>query len=1042
MAGSGCPDREKITALLAARLDEETSAALWRHIETCDQCQVTYLMGAPAEEGETLRASRVPQVAEEGPKFDLDEGVSGLIGGLLHYEIHEPIGAGGMGVVYRAVDLRLDRPVAIKTLHAQHGDRFPLRLRFLFEARLMARLQHPGIPPVHELGTLPDGRPFLAMKLVAGRTLAELLRERPDPQSDRPRYLAIFEAVCEAVAYAHEQGIVHRDLKPGNIMVGQFGEVQVMDWGLAKAYSSSATSPKSTPGGSARTTQSVAFETPRQSALATLAGAVLGTPGYAPPEQLRGQLDCIGPWSDVFSLGAILCVILTGRPPYDGQSVLRSPQTARQPDLREAFRRLDQSGADPELVALCKRCLALDPAERPGSARDVAERVVEIRAQAEERARRAELERAAAEVRLTEQIRRRRIWFALACVAVLGALTSALLAAWAWKARSAAIAAREAERQARLNEARLRRIAEQKEAEAVRAAELARRAQREAEFRMARLSDAMDLLQEAFAGINVTALREQDRPLEEILGERFRSLAQRLVEQEGEDPVAHAAMLHGLGESLFSLGHYRDAARLLHRAAELRAGSLGPTHPDTLRSRLSYGQSLISLGQYTEAEALLRELHAQAMKLFGPDDPIRRKSLVALGYVLYLQGKGEECTDVLAPVADALLEKRRLDETDIDLIEVYAEGFAARAEFARARELLKRVYAERDRLFGPTHPQTLLALNNLAVVTLRTGDLQQALPLFERGYRLAQSRLGPDHPSVLTQLNNLGLAYQVAGEFDKAIEALSRCLRLTEQRLGPDHPHTAQSMNNLAVLYERLGRLDEAEPLYERALGLREKLLGPDHPQTINTRFSLGVVRLKLGKTDEGLRLLRATLESLKRRKFAHDRAPRLVDHVAGCLEEEGHWHDAAQWRRAWIEALRNAGAAQDQVDVQLVLLARDLVEQGELDEAVRAANQVARRAGSAGAPTWATAFARGIAAAVALQRGDDVGKAIEEIENALRELLGVSSSVPPERRDLAVKFLFRRLIDHARATGDTESLRKWEQELAKYEAAMGEKNP
>ncbi|HXG10679.1 MAG TPA: serine/threonine-protein kinase, partial [Gemmataceae bacterium] len=155
------------------------------------------------------------------------------------YELLEEIGRGGMGVVWRAHERRLQREVAVKLLREEGT---AARNRFLFEATVTGQLQHPGIPAVHELGTLPDGRPFLAMKLVKGRTLHELLKSRDrDPSrdregagTDRGRFIAIFEQVCHAVGYAHAHGVIHRDLKPSNVMVGAHGEVQVMDWGLAK----------------------------------------------------------------------------------------------------------------------------------------------------------------------------------------------------------------------------------------------------------------------------------------------------------------------------------------------------------------------------------------------------------------------------------------------------------------------------------------------------------------------------------------------------------------------------------------------------------------------------------------------------------------------------------------------------------------------------------------------------------------------------------------------------------------------------------------
>src|SRR5262245_54384417 len=150
------------------------------------------------------------------------------------YELIDEIGRGGMGVVYRARDVALDRHVAVKLLSDYYPVGSTTAQRFLTEARITGQLQHPGIPAVHQVGTLPDGRPFLAMKLINGDTLERLLTARPDPSADRGRYVAIFEQVCQAVGYAHSHRVIHRDIKPSNVMVGAFGEVQVMDWGLAK----------------------------------------------------------------------------------------------------------------------------------------------------------------------------------------------------------------------------------------------------------------------------------------------------------------------------------------------------------------------------------------------------------------------------------------------------------------------------------------------------------------------------------------------------------------------------------------------------------------------------------------------------------------------------------------------------------------------------------------------------------------------------------------------------------------------------------------
>src|SRR5262249_17131621 len=206
---------------------------------------------------------------------------------------------------------------------------------------------------VHDLGTLPDGRPFLAVKLIQGQTLDELLRHRPDPAHDRGRFVAVFEKACEAVAYAHAHGVIHRDLKPANVMVGSFGEVQVMDWGLAKVLADRECERPVDP--EATTAGGTVVVSLRDGAdQLTQAGSVLGTPAYMPPEQAVGAVGKIDTRSDVFGLGAVLAVILTGQPPF----ATRSAETTRIPaapgKVEGGFARPDACGAGPGLGALCK----------------------------------------------------------------------------------------------------------------------------------------------------------------------------------------------------------------------------------------------------------------------------------------------------------------------------------------------------------------------------------------------------------------------------------------------------------------------------------------------------------------------------------------------------------------------------------------------------------------------------------------------------------------------------------------------------------------
>jgi serine/threonine protein kinase len=282
------------------------------------------------------------------------------------YEIECEVGSGGMGVVYRARDVALDRLVALKFVQGGH----PAALaRFAHEARVTARLQHPGIPPVYEVGELSDGRPFLAMKLIRGRTLASLLREQGPGAA---RWLGVFESICQAVGYAHSHGVIHRDLKPSNVMVGPSARSRSWtgDWRrssrTALLPSSRAALPRAEGDPSATTADPVLAPTPGGEP--THAGTVLGTPAFMPPEQAIGAVDKLGRASDVFGLGAVLCALLTGEPPFAAAEVEEARQMAARAKLGDTFARLDGCGAEPDLIALAKRCLAAEQAERPADA--------------------------------------------------------------------------------------------------------------------------------------------------------------------------------------------------------------------------------------------------------------------------------------------------------------------------------------------------------------------------------------------------------------------------------------------------------------------------------------------------------------------------------------------------------------------------------------------------------------------------------------------------------------------------------------------------
>jgi tRNA A-37 threonylcarbamoyl transferase component Bud32 len=352
------------------------------------------------------------------------------------YALGGLIARGGMGEVYAARDTLLNRDVAVKVLTPRLVGTTAER-RFREEGQITGQLQHPGVPPVYDAGVLPDGRPFLALKLIKGRTLDALVT------ADGPggRWLPAFEQVCQAVAYAHAHGVIHRDLKPANVMVGAFGEVQVLDWGLAKVR---ADAWADRPVDAGPFTEILS---PRAADGHTRDGLTLGTPSFMAPEQAIGAMSEVTARTDVFGLGAVLCWLLTGRPPYLAADALSTRLLAARARLDEAFARLDASGADPAWVALCKRCLAGWRDDRPADAGEVAAAVAALRSAADTRGRRDEWSAAAGRVRAAEWRKRRRL------AAGGGAVLVAGLVGWAvagdqWRRagreRAAADAARRA----------------------------------------------------------------------------------------------------------------------------------------------------------------------------------------------------------------------------------------------------------------------------------------------------------------------------------------------------------------------------------------------------------------------------------------------------------------------------------------------------------------------------------------------------------------------------------------------------------------------
>lgn len=721
------------------------------------------------------------------------------------YQPAEILGEGGMGVVRRARDSGLGREVALKLLKPGTPADSPAATRFVLEAKITGQLQHPGIPAVHELGTLPDGLPFLAMKLVKGQTLQDQLEERATPSDDLGRFVAIFEQVCHAVGYAHTHRVLHRDLKPTNIMVGAHGEVQVMDWGLAKVLRDPANKDPEPPEDDPHATLGVqtAIGTPSPDGSETETGWVLGTPAYMPPEQAGGEIRMLDARSDVFGLGAILCEILTGRSPYGDGSANEVRLRASRGELSDALARLGACGADPALVDLCKRCLAFHQKDRPADGRAVADAVAAIRQESEARARQAELDRERAIVRVAEEGKRRRVLAAAAAAVAAVLATGAGISIWqAVRARTAEAAANTEAENARGREEQEKKARET--AEAV-------------------TTFMQEVFSQASAHGQVSPLRGAKREL--TVREAMDSAAKSIAGRFPNRPDIEAAVRTAVGNTYVELAAFPQAREQLQLALAIQEKAVGPDHPDTLLCVNNLGRVLYLMGDLSAAEPLYRRALDGQEKALGPDH-----------------------ADTLATVNNlaALLYDKR--------------------DLPAAAPYYQRAFDGREKVLGRDHQKTLESANNLAIYLRTTGNLTAAEPLHRRVLDGFEKALSRDHPHTLTAAGNLAELHRMKRDFEAAEPLYRRALTGQEKVLTPDHPDTLGTVNNLAVMLFQKGDLAGAEPLLRRTLAAKEKAFDPDHPDVLLGVNNLAVVNFDLGRFAAAVPLFERAMKGYEKR--------------------------------------------------------------------------------------------------------------------------------------------------------------------------------
>ncbi|MCC7014103.1 MAG: protein kinase [Planctomycetes bacterium] len=711
-----------------------------------------------------------------------------------NYQMLGEIARGGMGVILKGHDTDLGRDVAMKVLDPELAKNPAVVQRFVEEAQIGGQLQHPGIVPVYELGLMADESPYFTMKLVKGRTLSALFQQRKTTSDDRGRLLSIFESVCQTVAYAHSKGVLHRDLKPANIMVGAFGEVQVVDWGLAKVLSRGGVADEKRAQDSLFTVIETVRSGPGSSGSDSLAGSVMGTPAYMAPEQAQGEIEKLDERADVFSLGAILCELLTGKPPYEsieGEPLVVQAAKAR---LDPARARIESCDADPALVKLCLECLMTSKAARPANADAVARAVHEYLTSVEERAKKAEVDAVEARIRAAEERRARRLTVALAgSVALAIAIGSGGLW-WVNRERSARAAQMHAAVETAHGES-LRLGQAGKHSEALEAARRALALAEAGEADASTLERAREFVATSEAAEDAARrerelLVKDDELREQLLKLRIKqigTIGNRQAEIELDTRYASAFQSYGVDlegsdivpalERIRERDIAREVALALDDWGRVRRSVHGPRSEKT------------------------ENLHVLAMDL--DPDPERMRMRVAIS-----EGDLQTLLDLSAPQ-----NLPRLDPGSIFVLSA-----ALWTSGAQHQPAVYRIYDQAVQLYPGD-----FVLQSIG------GTIYQLVGRFEASMacRTAALSLRPDDPTA--RLRNS--------------DALFFLGRLTEAEGGyralvAQHPEHAEAWYSFGLCMLQLGDYSEALRCYERALALQEN---PDwRADLIGVSYQLG----------------------------------------------------------------------------------------------------------------------------------------------------------------------------------------------------------
>jgi serine/threonine protein kinase/Tfp pilus assembly protein PilF len=771
------------------------------------------------------------------------------------YKLLRVLGEGGMGVVYLAQqDKPVTRQVALKVIKPGMDSK-RVMARFEVEEQALALMEHPHVARVYDAGLTGSGRPYFVMEYVQGIPITEHCDKYKLTVEQR---LRLFLHVCEGVQHAHQKGIIHRDIKPSNILISmENGRAipKIIDFGVAKALSQPLT----------------------ERTLFTEQGQLFGTPEYMSPEQADMASEDIDTRSDIYSLGVLLYVLLTGVMPFD-------PKTFREggvDHIRQVIRETDPKTPSTRLSSLGEEAnrIAEDRRTRVAALAKCLHRELEwipLKAMHKERQERY---RSASELaddienylkgapliagppstvyRIKKFARRNRALVtgvtAVITVLIAGVVVSTMFAV----------------------KADQRRV----EAQAV------------SDFLRNSVLALIDPYQTATEEITRRSLLD--------------AISENLEQDFTGPPLAEAQIRQTLGFAYWSIGAYPLAASHFEQAIEVCQVHLGPEHPTTLEWKENLGWTYMHQSRYREAEPLLKKTLEGTRRVLGDEHMQTASSMWSLAALYWSQGLYEEAE----PLLDRALEIStrqggQEDRLTVAIMNQMAWVYWSQGRYKAAEQLSSKALAINLEERGPQDNWTLALKFQLGAILWTLGRYEQAERYMREALDDGRSVFGDENVHTLWAMCGMGVVCNSQGRYEEAESALNEALTTAQRVFGNTHDVTAFSLHRLGTVYLSQERYEEAEPLLENALKTMSSLLGEDHPWTLDIISDFGVLRYQQQRYDEAESLLREALDR-RQRKLGDDHPAYFesMHELAMLYKAQGDYDDAEPLLREAVKS-------------------------------------------------------------------------------------------------------------------------------------------